>query len=131
VIPTTASGSRSSITWAARPHHAATRHSLDLVQLRAFDRVPSNVDVRADAATTHETTLRAAVHMIESAEVGPNQAVCPDLDPVGTTPLRRQLEVTSVIVIAKKRLLAPVAPLRDMVRQARCNNSCQSGHESR
>ena len=75
VVPTTTSGSRSSITWAARPHHAATRHSLDLVQLRAFDRVPSTVDVRADAAATHETTLRAAVQMIESAaesEVGPS-----------------------------------------------------------
>ena len=74
MAPTNTSGSRSSIAWAARPHHAPTRHSLDLVVLRTFDRVPSNVGVRADPARTDGTTFRAAVQMIESAaesEIGP------------------------------------------------------------
>ena len=67
MAPTTTSGSRTSIAWAARPHHAPTRHSLDLVLLRTFERVPSNVDVRADPASADETTFRAAVQLIEIA----------------------------------------------------------------
>jgi hypothetical protein len=74
VAPTTTSGSRSSIAWAARPHHAPTRHSLDLVLLRTFERVPSNTDVRAGPARTDETAFRDAVQMVESAaesQIGP------------------------------------------------------------
>ena len=74
MAPTTTSGSRSSIAWAARPHQPVTRHNRDQALLRAFHRVPSKVGVRANAPTTDEPTLRAAVQMIESpaeSEIGP------------------------------------------------------------
>src|SRR5262249_32280151 len=51
-----------------------------------------------------------------------------DLDLVGTTPFRQQLHVTLVIFVAKERRLPAVPPLRDMVRQPRCDNSCKPGH---
>src|SRR5262245_26963916 len=60
-----------------------------------------------------------------------HQAVCPNLDLVGATPLRHELQVTLVILITKKRLLAAVSPLRDVVRQAWGDNSCESRHERR
>jgi hypothetical protein len=67
----------------------------------------------------------------DEVDMGGHQAVGPDLDLVDTAPLRHELEVRSVILIAKKSLLAAVSPLRDVVRQARCDNSCQLGHERR
>src|SRR5262245_12362441 len=60
-----------------------------------------------------------------------HQAVCPNLDLVGAAPLRHELQVTLVILITKKCLLPAVSPLRDVVRQARGDNSCESGHERR
>ena len=48
-------------------HTSLQRHILDLTPLRAFHRVPSNVDVRADAPVADEPPPRAAVQMIESA----------------------------------------------------------------
>ena len=67
VAPTTTSGSRSSSAWAGRPHQPVTRHNQDQALLRAFHCVPSKVGVCANAPTTDEPTLRAAVQMIECA----------------------------------------------------------------
>ena len=60
-----------------------------------------------------------------------HQAVRPDLDLVGAAPLPHELQVDPVIFIAKERLLPAVSPLGDVVRQARCDHSCQSGHDRR
>jgi len=60
-----------------------------------------------------------------------HQAVRPDLDLVGGAPLRHELQVGLVIFIAKERLLPAVSPLGNVVRQARCDDSCQSGRDRR
>ena len=60
-----------------------------------------------------------------------HQAIRPDLDLAGGAPLRHQLQVGPVIFIAKERPLPAGSPLGDVVRQARCDDSCQSGHDRR
>jgi len=67
----------------------------------------------------------------DEMEVNGHQAVHPDLDCVGGASLRHELQVGPVIFIAKERLLPAVSPLGDVVRQARCDDSCQSGHDRR
>jgi hypothetical protein len=57
-----------------------------------------------------------------------HEAVPPNLDLVGTARLRHQRQVTLVIFIAKERLLSAVFPLRDVVRQAGRNTTCQPSH---
>ena len=60
-----------------------------------------------------------------------HQAVRKDLDLVSAAALPRQFHVSLIIVVAKERLLPTVSPLCDVVRRARCDNRCQSGHDEK
>ena len=60
-----------------------------------------------------------------------HKAIRPDLYLVSAAPLCHQLQVGLVIFIAEERLLPAVSPLSDVMRQTRCNNTCQSGHHRR
>jgi hypothetical protein len=55
-----------------------------------------------------------------------HQAQGPDGDVIGTAPLRHQLDIGEVIVVAKKGLLTTITPLGDMVWVARDYYSCNS-----
>jgi hypothetical protein len=58
-----------------------------------------------------------------------HQAVSPYLNCVFSTPMRHQFNIGLIITIIEKSLLAPVAPLGDMVRIAGHHYSCNSRHE--
>jgi len=57
-----------------------------------------------------------------------HQAVRPDLHAMTAAPLGHEPEVCPVIGIAKERLLAAIAPLRDMMRIPRNDDTCESRH---
>ena len=57
-----------------------------------------------------------------------HQAVRPDLHAMTAAPLGHEPELCPVIVIAKERLLAAIAPLRDMMRITRNDDTCESRH---
>ena len=60
-----------------------------------------------------------------------HQAVRPDLNLLGTAPLRHQFAGSLVVLVAKERLLPTVPALGDVMRKTRYDNTCQSGHEER
>jgi hypothetical protein len=53
-----------------------------------------------------------------------HQAISPDLDLVSAAPMCHQFQVALVIFITKERLLAAISPLRDVMRQTRCDHTC-------
>jgi hypothetical protein len=57
-----------------------------------------------------------------------HKTIDPDLYPVLCTPLRHQLQVRLVLPIIKKRLLAPVAPPSNMLRNFRRHHFCNPCH---
>jgi hypothetical protein len=57
-----------------------------------------------------------------------HQAPGPDGDVIGTAPLRHQIDIGEVIVVAKKGLLTAIPPLGDVVWEARDYYSCDSCH---
>ncbi len=64
----------------------------------------------------HESWFRGFRTMSRSAATG------------GIAALRNQRAIRRIIIIAKEHLLPPVAALRDMVRNPRNHDSCQSSH---
>jgi hypothetical protein len=53
-----------------------------------------------------------------------HQAICQDLDLESVAPLCYELDVTLVTFVTKKRLLPAVSALSDVMRKARCDNTC-------
>src|SRR6516165_51984 len=60
-----------------------------------------------------------------------HQAVRQDLDLVSAAPLPHKLQVTLIILVANERRLPTVSTLSDVVGQARCDDTCQSGHRQK
>ena len=56
------------------------------------------------------------------------QTVAPNLNPAVGAPLCHQVQIGLVVRIGEKSLLPAMAALTDVVRQARDNDACQSGH---
>ena len=75
-------------------------------------------------------TVRGLGHRDQVDVIG-HEAVGPDLDLASTAPLPHQLQVAAVILVTEERLLSTVSPLRDVVRETRDDDTCQSGHEGR
>jgi hypothetical protein len=57
-----------------------------------------------------------------------HQAIGPDLYPALCAPLRHELPIALIIIIAEENLLSAIPPLGNMVRYTGRNNSGQSGH---
>ena len=57
-----------------------------------------------------------------------HEAIAPNLDLPLTAPLRHQLQIRLIIVVAEKGLLATIATLRDVVRHSGNNDSRYSAH---
>jgi hypothetical protein len=53
-----------------------------------------------------------------------HQAIRQDLDLESVAPICHELDVTLVIFVTEKRLLPAVSALSDVVRKARCDNTC-------
>jgi hypothetical protein len=53
-----------------------------------------------------------------------HQATRQDLDLESVAPLCHELDVALVIFVTKKRLLPAVSALSDVMRKARCDNTC-------
>ena len=67
----------------------------------------------------------------DQVDVIGHEAIGPDLDLVSTAPLPHQLQVAAVVLVTEERLLSTVSPLRDVVRETRGDDTCQSGHDAR
>jgi len=52
-----------------------------------------------------------------------HQAVCPDFDPTLVTPLRHEIEVGLVVLVAQERRHATIPVLRHVVRDPRHDDS--------
>jgi hypothetical protein len=53
-----------------------------------------------------------------------HQAIRQDLDLESVAPLCHELDVAMVIFVTEKRLLSAVSALSDVMRKARCENTC-------
>jgi hypothetical protein len=53
-----------------------------------------------------------------------HQAIRQDLDLERVAPLCHELDVALVIFVTEKRLLPAVSALSDVIRKARCDNTC-------
>ena len=59
-----------------------------------------------------------------------HQAVGPDFDAATPAPLGHEADVRPIVVIAEESLLSAIAPLRNMMRIARHDDTCDSWHGS-
>lgn len=65
----------------------------------------------------------------DEVDVIGHEAVGPDLNPAFAAPLGHQLQIGDVVLLAEKRLLPTVPPLRDVMRITRYNHSCNPRHD--
>jgi hypothetical protein len=59
-----------------------------------------------------------------STAINGHEAIRQDLDLESVAPLCHELDVALVIFVTEKRLLPAVSSLRDVMRKARCDNTC-------
>ena len=58
-----------------------------------------------------------------------HQAIGPDIEAALLAMLAEQLEIEPVVVLTEENVLAPIAPLGDVMRDARNHQPCQACHD--
>jgi hypothetical protein len=92
--------------------------------LFGFDRDSGAAISNSAASSCGRVSVTGTLRYCYQMDMIGHQAMRHDLDLESVAPLCHELDVTLVIFVTERRLLSAVSALSDVMRKARCDNTC-------